>query len=123
LGDLSLLLLPLWSIGLISQFHDHFTEGRTPWTGDLSLLLLPLWSIRLISQFHDHFTEGRTPWTGDQLVARPLPKHRTTQTQNKRTHTKHSCLVWDSNTRSGPASGRAKAADAFDRSATVTDTC
>jgi hypothetical protein len=37
----------------------------------------------LFSQFHDHFTDGRTPWTGDQLVSRPLPKHRTTQTQNK----------------------------------------
>jgi hypothetical protein len=24
-----------------------------------------------------------TPWTGDQSVARPLPKHRTTPTQNK----------------------------------------
>jgi hypothetical protein len=30
------------------------------------------------------FTVGRT---SDQLVARPLPKHRTTQTQNKRIHT------------------------------------
>jgi hypothetical protein len=27
------------------------------------------------------FTDGRTLWTGDQLVARPLPKYRTTQTQ------------------------------------------
>jgi hypothetical protein len=33
------------------------------------------------------FTDGRTPRTGDQLVTRPLPKHRTTQTQNKRIHT------------------------------------
>jgi hypothetical protein len=33
------------------------------------------------------YTVGRTPWTGDQPVARPLPKHRTTQTQNKRTQT------------------------------------
>jgi hypothetical protein len=32
------------------------------------------------------YTVGRTPWTGDQPVARPLPKHRTTQTQNKRIH-------------------------------------
>jgi hypothetical protein len=33
------------------------------------------------------FTDGRTPWTGDQLVTRPLPKHRTTQTQkNAHTH-------------------------------------
>jgi hypothetical protein len=33
--------------------------------------------------YFDHFTDGRTPWTSDQLVAKPLPKHRTTQTQNK----------------------------------------
>jgi hypothetical protein len=32
-------------------------------------------------------TVGRTPWTGDEPVARPLPIHRTTQTQNKRTQT------------------------------------
>jgi hypothetical protein len=38
-------------------------------------------------QFHGHFTDDRTPWTSDQLVARPLPKHRTTQTQNKRIRT------------------------------------
>jgi hypothetical protein len=36
---------------------------------------------------YSFFTVGRTPWTGDQSVARPLPKHRTTQTQNKRIHT------------------------------------
>jgi hypothetical protein len=33
------------------------------------------------------YTVGRTPWTSDQTVARPLPTHRTTQTQNKRTQT------------------------------------
>jgi hypothetical protein len=33
------------------------------------------------------YTVGRTPWTGDQPVASPLPTHRTTQTQNKRTQT------------------------------------
>jgi hypothetical protein len=32
-------------------------------------------------------TVGSTPWTGDQPVARRLPTHRTTQTQNKRTQT------------------------------------
>jgi hypothetical protein len=30
---------------------------------------------------------GRTPWTGDQPVTRPLPTHKTTQTQNKHTQT------------------------------------
>jgi hypothetical protein len=52
-----------------------------------SFLLLPLWSIGLISQFLGHFTDGRSPWRRDELVARPLPKHRTTHTQNKRIHT------------------------------------
>jgi hypothetical protein len=33
------------------------------------------------------YTVVRTPWTGDQPVARPLPTHRTTQTQTKRTQT------------------------------------
>jgi hypothetical protein len=30
------------------------------------------------------YTCGRTPWTGGQPVTRPLPTHRTIQTQNKR---------------------------------------
>jgi hypothetical protein len=38
-------------------------------------------------QFLNLYAVGRTPWTGDQPVAKPLPTHRTTQTQNKRTHT------------------------------------
>jgi hypothetical protein len=33
------------------------------------------------------YTAGRTPWTGDQSVARPLPTHRTTETQDKRSQT------------------------------------
>jgi hypothetical protein len=38
-------------------------------------------------QFPNNFhTVGRTPWTSDQPVARPLPTHRTTQTENKLTH-------------------------------------
>jgi hypothetical protein len=58
--------------------------------------------LPLIFQFHNRFTDVRTPWTGDQLVERSLSAHRTTQTQNKdkQTHTKHPCLVWDSNPRS-----------------------
>jgi hypothetical protein len=52
----------------------------------LHLLYSSLGPWPLISQFLDHFTDGRTPWTSDQLVARPLPNHRTTQTQNKHIH-------------------------------------
>jgi hypothetical protein len=39
----------------------------------------------------DLYTIGRTPWTNDRPVGRPLPKYRTTQTQNKHAHTKHPC--------------------------------
>jgi hypothetical protein len=62
--------------------------------------LQPPWVLASDFQFYDHFTDGRIPWTSDQLVARPLPKHRTTQTQNKHVHTKYPCLVWNSNPRS-----------------------
>jgi hypothetical protein len=51
-----------------------------------SLALQPLWALTSDFQFHDHFTDGRTNWTSDQPVARLLPKHRTTQTQNKHIH-------------------------------------
>jgi hypothetical protein len=33
------------------------------------------------------YAVGTTPWKGDQPVARPLPTHRTRQTQNKRKQT------------------------------------
>jgi hypothetical protein len=50
-------------------------------------------------------TVGRTSWTSDHSVARPLPKHRSTQTQNKRTH-RHPCLERDSKPRSQCSSER-----------------
>jgi hypothetical protein len=39
-----------------------------------------------VSSFVIFFRHGRTYWRSDQPVARPLPTHRTTQTQNKRPH-------------------------------------
>jgi hypothetical protein len=54
----------------------------------------PLFSFLIL------YTGGRIPWTGGQPVAKPLPTHRTTQTQNKRTQYRHPCLEWDSNPRS-----------------------
>jgi hypothetical protein len=64
---------------------------------------------------NNFFRDGRTPWTVDQLVARPLSKHRSTQTQNKRIHTP---LVGFEVTI--PASERTKTIHALDRAATVT---
>jgi hypothetical protein len=57
-------------------------------------------------QFRNHFyTDGRTPWTSDQPVARPLPKHTTKQTQNKRIHTPN--IHASSRNRAHDPSGRA----------------
>jgi hypothetical protein len=50
-------------------------------------LYSPLFDLGRSSVSRSFYTVGRTPWTGDQSVARPLPTHRTAQTQNKRTHT------------------------------------
>jgi hypothetical protein len=44
---------------------------------------VPLTLYGVVVVFFYHFTDGRTPWTSDQLVARSLPKHRTTQTKIK----------------------------------------
>jgi hypothetical protein len=53
------------------------------------------------------FTDGRTPWTGDQLVARSVPKHRTTQTK-KNAHTLQTSMPWVGFETTIPASERAK---------------
>jgi hypothetical protein len=45
------------------------------------------WTLTAFSVSWSFYAVGRTPWTGDQPVARPLPAHRTAQTQNKRTQT------------------------------------
>jgi hypothetical protein len=90
-------------------------------------------------QSPDLFTTGRTPWTRDQLVARPLPKHRTAQTHNKHTYTPNILALGrirthDHNVQSSEdssclrtlgyrdrlASERAKTVHALDRAATVT---
>jgi hypothetical protein len=70
-------------------------------------------------QFLNLYTVGRTPWTGDQPVARPLPAHRTTQTQHKRTQTSMP-RVWFEPTI--PVFERAKTVHALGRrAATVID--
>jgi hypothetical protein len=98
----------------------------------------PLWALAAF-QFPDLFKIGRTPWTRDQLVARPLPKHRTARTQNKHVYTPnihdlsgirihdHSVRASEDSSCLRPlgyrdrlASERAKTVHALDRSATVT---
>jgi hypothetical protein len=71
----------------------------------------------LFLQFIYLYTVGWTPWTGDQPVARPLPTHRTTQTQNKRTQTSMPRVGVEPTV---PVMERAKTVHASDRAATVT---
>jgi hypothetical protein len=75
------------------------------WTGTILPFILVYSSMTLqpfvgpwpLLQFRNHsYTDGRTPWKSDYPVARPLPTHRATLTQNKRTH-RHPCLEWISN--------------------------
>jgi hypothetical protein len=65
------------------------------------------------------YTIGRTPWTGDQPVARLIPTHRTTQTQNKRRQTSMPRVGFESIIQ---VFERAKTVHALDRTATVIGT-
>jgi hypothetical protein len=67
-------------------------------------------------QFLNLYTVGRAPWTGDQPAARPLPTHRTTQTQNKCTQTSMLRVGFETTI---PVFERAKIVHALDRAVTV----
>jgi hypothetical protein len=101
-------------------------KNRNKGTGIIFLFLFaPIWELgptlehRADFSVSWSFTDGRTPWTGDQLVARPLPNHRTTQTQ-KNAHTHQTSMTWVGFETTIPASERAKTVHASDCSATVT---
>jgi hypothetical protein len=68
-------------------------------------LYILFWTLAAFFAFIIRHTVGKTPWTGDQPVTRPLPTHRTTQTQNRCTQT-HPWLEWDSNPGPQCLSGR-----------------
>jgi hypothetical protein len=76
----------------------------------------PLLDLGRFFSFLVIYTLGRTPWTGDQPVARPLPTHRTTQTQNKRTQTSMPRVGFEPTI---PVFERTKTVHALDRAATV----
>jgi hypothetical protein len=60
-----------------ASIHFHSSVALQPFVEPW-----PLLQFRNLS-----YTDGRTPRTSDQPVARPLPTHKTTQTQNKHTKT------------------------------------
>jgi hypothetical protein len=53
----------------------------------LSLWLYSPLDLGCFFSFLNLYTAGTTPWTGDQPEARPLPTHKTIQTQKKRRRT------------------------------------
>jgi hypothetical protein len=71
----------------------------------------------LFQCLHPIYKVWRTSWTGDQPVARPLPTHRATQTENKRTQTS---MTWAGFEPTIPAFELEKTVHALDRAATVT---
>jgi hypothetical protein len=88
----------------ISLIHSHsFTR-----------LYSPLLGTGRFFSFVNLCPVGGTPWTGDQPVARSLPIHRTTQTQNKHTQTSMPRVGFEPTT---PAFEREKTVHASDREA------
>jgi hypothetical protein len=74
------------------------------------------WTLATFSVSWSFYTVSRTPSTGDQPVARPLPAHRSAQTQNKCTQTSMPQVGFDPTI---PVFERAKTDHALDRAATV----
>jgi hypothetical protein len=74
------------------------------------------WTLADFSVSWSFYTVGRAPWTGNQPFARPPPAHRTTQTQNIRTHTSMSQVEFEPTI---PVLERAKTVHALDCAATV----
>jgi hypothetical protein len=101
----------------------NFTNGLSLWlfvclsVYGSTILCLTLASFQFPNPIH---TVGRTPRTGNQPITRPLPTHRTTPTQNKRTQTSMPRVGSEPTI---PVSERAKTVHALDRAATVTGLC
>jgi hypothetical protein len=81
------------SIALVDKDGLHVKENQLLYLISMSWFQIYLWlygpllDLGRFVRFLILYIVGRTPWTGDQPVARPLPTHRTTQTQNKRKET------------------------------------
>jgi hypothetical protein len=72
----------------LSLLYDLGAESTIKTSCFFSILLSAHSRPRTLTEFRNHsFTDGRTSWMSDQLVTMPLPKHSTTQKQNKGIHT------------------------------------
>jgi hypothetical protein len=83
----------------------------------LSLWLYsPLLGLGHFFSFLIFYTLGRAPWMGNQPVARPLPTHKTAQTQNKRTQSSMPRVRFEPTT---PVFEQAKTDYALDHATTI----
>jgi hypothetical protein len=96
--------------GILTGLHTEISEESI-----YGCPVLLLNTVRFFCFLMLH-TVGRAPWTGDQPVARPLPKHRTTQRENKRKQTSMPVVGFEPTI---PAFERAKTVHALDCAATV----
>jgi hypothetical protein len=81
-----------------------------------SVALQPFVGLRPLFQFLIFYVVGRIPWAGDQPVARPLPAHRTSQTERTQT-----CMPRVGFETTIPVFLRAKTVHVLDRVANVID--
>jgi hypothetical protein len=100
----------------VNNFHCASNLSYYFYTIIIFWLYGPFLGLGSFFSFLILYTVGRTPWTGDQPVARPLLTHRTTQTQNKSTHT---FMPWVEFEPTIPVFERAKTVHALERAATV----
>jgi hypothetical protein len=106
------------------KFHLDVPEGHHQATMHVSkqnssILYLWLYSPLDLGRFFSFiilYTVGSAPWTGDQPLVRPLPTHRTIQTQNECKQTSMPREGFEPKT---PVFERAKAVHALDRAATA----
>jgi hypothetical protein len=83
-------------------------------------LILYSYGVEVFNFSLDLYIIGRTPWTRDRPVARPLPKYRTTETQNKRTYKHQTSMLEAGFEPTITASERAKTVHGLELLATVT---
>jgi hypothetical protein len=80
-SSFSKLVLGWWSfliyssLGFTAVLNLFFIRLHSPFVGP--------WPLFQFTDLIHKYTVSRTPWSGDQLVTRPLPTHKRTQTQNE----------------------------------------
>jgi hypothetical protein len=103
-----------------TRFHANPVCIFLFWHSLRTHVILPIYGCTVLVELGHFFnflilsTVGWLPWTGDQPVARPLPRHRTTQTQKSMPRVGSEPTI--------PVFQRAKTVHALDHTATLIGT-